>query len=92
MIQVTAQMRLVVALDPVDGRLGIDGLGRVCRSVLDIEPLDGTLVAFRSRSGKTLRLLVYDGLSRDLDKAEDFMAAAPTGRGRLAPHRLGRRC
>jgi transposase len=61
MIQVTPQMRLVVALEPVDGRLGIDGLGRVCRSVLDVEPLDGTLVVFRCRSGKTLRLLAYDG-------------------------------
>jgi len=29
MIQITAQMRVLVAIEPVDGRKGIDSLGRV---------------------------------------------------------------
>lgn len=31
MIQITPQMRLLVAVTPADFRRGIDGLARVCR-------------------------------------------------------------
>ena len=34
MIQATPQMRILVAVDVVDFRRGIDGLARVCREVL----------------------------------------------------------
>jgi transposase len=61
MIQITPQMRVLVAIEAVDGRRGIDGLGQVCRSVLLANPGDGTLFVFRTRSGKAIRLLVYDG-------------------------------
>jgi transposase len=61
MIQITPQMRVLVATEPVDGRRGIDGLGQVCRSVLKANPGDGTMFVFRTRSGKAIRLLVYDG-------------------------------
>ena len=33
MIQITPQMRVLVAIEPVDFRRGIDGLGQVCRAV-----------------------------------------------------------
>ena len=33
MIQITPQMRIVVAVDPQDFRKGIDGLARICREV-----------------------------------------------------------
>lgn len=52
MIQITPQMRVLVAIEAVDGRRGIDGLGQVCRSVLSANPGDGTLFVFRTRSGK----------------------------------------
>lgn len=61
MIQLTAQMRILVAVEAVDFRKGIDGLAALCRSVLDSDPLSGTVFVFRSRSGKSLRVLVYDG-------------------------------
>jgi hypothetical protein len=32
MIHITAQMRVLVAIEPVDGRKGIDSLVRVCQS------------------------------------------------------------
>jgi len=32
-------MRILVAVDPVDFRRGIDGLGRVCREVLASDPM-----------------------------------------------------
>ena len=61
MIQITPQMRVLVAIEAVDGRRGIDGLGQLCRSVLLANPGDGTMFVFRTRSGKAIRLLVYDG-------------------------------
>ena len=61
MIQITPQMRVLVAMEAVDGRRGIDGLGQICRSVLLANPGDGTMFVFRTRSGKAIRLLVYDG-------------------------------
>jgi transposase len=61
MIQITPQMRVLVAVDPVDFRRGIDGLAQLCRSRLDADPFGGTVFVFRSRRGTSIRLLVYDG-------------------------------
>ena len=61
MIQVTAQMRILVAVEPQDFRKGIDGLSRVCREVLAADPLGGAVFVFRSRRGTAIRLLCYDG-------------------------------
>jgi transposase len=61
MIQITPQMRVLVAIKAVDFRRGIDGLSQVCRAVLSEDPMDGTMFVFRSRAAKALKLLVYDG-------------------------------
>ena len=61
MIQITPQMRILVAVEPVDFRRGIDGLARVCRSRLGADPFAGTVFVFRSRRGTSIKLLVYDG-------------------------------
>lgn len=61
MIQVTPQMRIFLAVDPVDFRCGIDGLGRICREALRADPMGGTLFAFRNRRATAVKLLVYDG-------------------------------
>ena len=39
MIQITPQMRVLVAIDPVDFCRGIDGLAQVCRAVLSEGPV-----------------------------------------------------
>ena len=61
MIHITAQMRVLVAVEPVDGRKGIDSLVRVCRSHLCEDPFSGCVFIFRSRRGTSIRLLGYDG-------------------------------
>ena len=61
MIQVTPQMRVLVAVEPVDFRRGIDGLAAVCRQVLGRDPLCGWVFVFRNRSAKAIKILVYDG-------------------------------
>jgi transposase len=38
MIQITAQMRILVAVEPVDFRCGIDGLAALCRQRLKVDP------------------------------------------------------
>ena len=60
MFQVTPQMRVVVAVEPVDGRKGIDGLAQFCRQKLQENPFSGHLFIFRNRRGTTLILLNYD--------------------------------
>src|SRR5262249_31910447 len=61
MIQITAQMRVLVAIEPVDGRKGIDSLARLCQEKLAEDPFSGCVFVFRSRSGTAIRLLTYDG-------------------------------
>src|ERR1039457_1718933 len=61
MIQITAQMRVLVAIEPVDGRKGIDSLARLCQDKLAEDPFSGCVFVFRSRSGSAIRLLSYDG-------------------------------
>jgi len=61
MIAVTPHMRVLVAVEPVDFRKGIDGLACHCRKVLAVNPLSGAVFVFRNRRRTGLRLLVYDG-------------------------------
>ena len=61
MIQLTPQMRLLLAVEPVDFRKGIDGLVAVCRQRLQVDPLSGGLFVFANRRRHALKILVYDG-------------------------------
>jgi transposase len=60
-IQLTPQMRILVAVEPQDFRKGIDGLARVCRDVLAADPFSGGVFVFRNRRQTAVRLLCYDG-------------------------------
>jgi len=60
-IQITPQMRILVAVDPTDFRRGIDGLARQCRQALQRDPFSGALFIFRNRSAKAIKILAYDG-------------------------------
>ena len=55
------KMRILVAIEPVDGRKGIDSLARLCQDKLQADPFSGCLFVFRSRRGTSIRILVYDG-------------------------------
>jgi transposase len=61
MIQLTPNMRVLVAKEPLDFRTGIDGTAAACRRVLAESPMTGTVFVFRNRAGTMVRLLVYDG-------------------------------
>lgn len=60
MIAINSNTRVLVAVKPVDFRMGIDGLSQVCRSKLSSDPKDGTIFVFRCRNGKSIKLLAHD--------------------------------
>ena len=61
MIQLTPQMRMLVAVEPADFRKGIDGLARLCQEALEEDPFCGWVFVFRNRKATAVKLLIYDG-------------------------------
>lgn len=61
MIQITPQMRILLAVESVDFRKGIDGLAGICRHVLKSDPFSGYVFVFRNKRGTAIKVLVYDG-------------------------------
>lgn len=61
MIQVTPQMRILVAVEPADFRKGIDGLVQLSREALGGDVFSGALFVFRNRRGTGIKILAYDG-------------------------------
>jgi transposase len=43
MLQLSPHSRIFLAVEPIDGRKGIDGLAAVCRQALGDNPLDGAV-------------------------------------------------
>ena len=61
MITITPQMRVLVAVEAMDFRCGIDGLARRVRERMEGDPFSGTVFVFRNRASTAIKLLVYDG-------------------------------
>lgn len=61
MIQITPQMKIMVAIEPADFRRGIDGLSRLCREELKSNPFSGALFVFKNRRSTAIKILTYDG-------------------------------
>ncbi len=61
MIQITPQMRMLVAIEPADFRKGIDGLARLCQETLKQDPFSGWVFVFRNRQATAIKALIYDG-------------------------------
>lgn len=61
MLQITPQMKVLVAIQPADFRKDIDGLAALCKSSLGEDPFTGTVFVFRNRRATAIKVLVYDG-------------------------------
>lgn len=72
--------RILVAVEPVDGRKGIDSLAGVVRSVLLGNPLSGDLFDFKNKSGDKLKILAWmgDGFALYLRRLKRGTFAFPT--------------
>jgi transposase len=62
MIRITPQMRVLVAVEAVDFRKGIDSLAQLCRDKLASDPFSGCVFVFRSRRATSIKVSVYDGM------------------------------
>jgi len=60
MIQISPQMRILVAVESVDSRNGIDGLVRLCEQTLGSDPFCGWLFVFANRGRTAVKISVYD--------------------------------
>ena len=60
MIQIAPQFRILVAVEPVDGRKGLDSLAQLCRDKLATDPFSGCVFIFRTRRRTAIKLLAYD--------------------------------
>src|SRR5450755_3301402 len=61
MIQIAAQIRILVAVEAIGGRKGIDAIAQLCREKLNADPFSGFLFIFRTRRGTAIRVLQFDG-------------------------------
>ena len=50
-----------LSIQPVDTRLGIDGLSRIVQDALSKAPCDGRAYGFRNQRGNRVKLLIWDG-------------------------------
>src|SRR3954469_4574030 len=60
MIQIAPQVRILVAVEAIDCRKGIDAIAQLCREKLNADPFSGYLFLFRNRRGTAIRALQYD--------------------------------
>jgi len=61
MLALSPSQRILLAVNAVDFRNGIDGLIGLCRQQLGENPLLGTLFVFTNRRHTALKLLIFDG-------------------------------
>ena len=61
MLSVSPHSAVFIAVNPVDFRLGIDGLVRQCRALWQHDPMSGSVFVFRNRKRTAIKLLSYDG-------------------------------
>jgi transposase len=94
MLQIAAQMKILVAIEPTDFRRGIDGLARLCQESLRHDPFTGAVFVFRNRRATALKVRVYDGQGfwlchKRLSQGRfPWWPSAEGGVTRLAAHQL----
>lgn len=54
-IQIAPQVRILVAIEAIDCRKGVDRIAQLCREKLNADPFSGHLFIFRSRRASSIR-------------------------------------
>ena len=78
---------IYVAVEPQDGRKGIDGLAGVVRTTLGRDPASGDLFVFKNRRGDKLKILAWmgDGFALYLRRLEKGTFAFPAATDASVP-------
>ncbi len=61
MLTLGATGAIYLAVEPQDGRKGIDGLAGVVNAALGRDPASGDLFVFKNRKGDRLKVLAWEG-------------------------------
>jgi transposase len=85
---------IYLAVEPADGRKGIDGLAGVVTAALGRDPASGDLFVFKNRRGDRLKVLAWegDGFALYLRRLERGTFAFPAAAGAelaVTPAELG---
>jgi transposase len=62
LIQLIPQLKILLAIKPLDFRKGLDSILSFCKQQLCQDPFSGALFLFRNRRGTALKLICYDGV------------------------------
>ncbi|MBP1804187.1 IS66 family insertion sequence element accessory protein TnpB [Rubellimicrobium aerolatum] len=60
MIAPHGQLRVCVAMRPIDLRKGMDGLALVVQELFELDPFSGAASVFRSKRGDRIKVLIWD--------------------------------
>lgn len=60
MLAITSKHKIYLAIQAVDFRSGIDGLGNLCQRHLALDPFSGHYFIFRNRKLTAIKILAYD--------------------------------
>ena len=90
MIGLGPATRILLATEPVDGRLSFNGLYALAQTRLAVDPLSGQVFVFTNRRRNRLKLLYWDGSGLFLctKRLERARFGWPTGPGPGAPLRM----
>lgn len=79
--------RILIAIEPVDGRKGIASLAGVVRSALKGDPFTGDLFVFKTRRADKLKILAWmgDGFALYLRRLERGTFAFPVATDACVP-------
>jgi transposase len=61
MLSLTPTMPLLLAIQPIDFRKGIDALAALCQQQLQQDPFSGTVFVFTNKNRSAIKALIYDG-------------------------------
>ena len=61
MIVPAQNVRIVIAVKPVDFRKGHDGLAALAQNELGLDPFSGLIVVFRAKRADRVKILLWDG-------------------------------
>lgn len=61
MISISPQSRVLIQIEALDFRKGMDGMIGLCSEIYQQDPFSGTYFLFRNRKRTAIRILFFDG-------------------------------